>query len=68
MSSRDDAGQQKRIIRWWVVPPENFAKLAELSALLQEDAEKMSEEEINALIDEELAEVRRERRETQKRS
>ena len=46
----------------WIVPPENIAKIEKILRPLQEDAAKMTEEEINTLIDEELAEVRRERK------
>ena len=49
-------------LRWWIVPPENLEKLAEIMRPVQEEAAQMSEEEINALIDEAIAEVRRERK------
>jgi len=52
---------------WWIVPPENIAKIAEIMRPVQEDAAKMTEEEINAVIDEALAEVRNERKQRQSR-
>jgi hypothetical protein len=58
--------EQREKVTWWVVPPENLAKLAEITRPLQEDAAKMTEEEINAVIDEAIAEVRRERNQNQR--
>jgi hypothetical protein len=43
------------------VPPENLEKIAELLRPMQEDAAKMSEEEVNSAIDEAVSAVRRER-------
>jgi hypothetical protein len=63
----DYISQRRRSVRWWVVPPENIAKIREAVIPLQEDSAKLSDEEINAVIDEALAEVRRERREHQGR-
>lgn len=54
-------------VMWWVVPPENIAEIAEIMRPVQEDAGKMTEEEINAVIDEALAEVRYERKQRQSR-
>lgn len=49
---------RRQQLTWWVVPPENLAKIAEVMRPVQEDAAQYSEEEINAIIDETLAEVR----------
>jgi hypothetical protein len=59
--------EQRRRVTWWVVPPENLEKVAEIMRPVQEDAAQMSEEEVNAVIDEAIAEVRRERRQNQGR-
>jgi hypothetical protein len=53
--------QQRRRVTWWVVPAENLQKIAEVMQPVQQDAEHMTEDEINAIIDEALDEVRRER-------
>ena len=52
--------EEREKTTWWVVPPENIAKIAEIMRPVQEDAAKMTEEEINAVIDEALTAVRRE--------
>lgn len=52
---------QRHIIKWWVVPAENIARLAEVLRPLHEETSSMSEDEINAVIDEAIDEVRRER-------
>lgn len=49
---------QRQKLTWWVVSPENLAKIAEIMQPVQEDAAQYSEVEINAIIDEALAEVR----------
>lgn len=55
--------KQRRTQRvWWVVPPENLAEIEKLLRPVHEQAAEMTEEEINALIDEAIAEVRRERK------
>jgi hypothetical protein len=51
-----------KLLHWWIVPPENLAELAEIMLPVQEEAAKMSEEEINAAIDEAIVAVRRERK------
>lgn len=56
MSEKPDAKQ----VSWWIVPPENLAEIAEIMRPVQEEAAQMSEE-VNAVIDEAIAEVRRER-------
>ncbi len=53
---------ERRRYAWGIVPPENLAQLAEVLRPLDEDAARMTEDEINTLIDEELTEVRRERK------
>lgn len=54
--------EQRRLSMWWVVPPENLEKIAEVMRPVQEEAAQMSEAEINAVIDEAIAEVRHERK------
>lgn len=62
---REYIDKRTRKVEWWIVPPENLAKIAEIMRPVQEDAEKMSEEEVIAAIDEAIAEVRRERKKRQ---
>jgi hypothetical protein len=57
-----DYVEQKRRTSWWVVPPEKLAEIAEIMRPVQEEASSMAEEEINEVIDEAIAEVRRERK------
>jgi hypothetical protein len=52
--------EEREKTTWWVVPPESLAEIHELMRPVHEDAAKMTEEEINTVIDEALAEVRRE--------
>lgn len=59
--------EEREKTTWWVVPPENIAKIAEIMRPVQEDAAKMTDEEINAVIDEALTEVRNERKQRQSR-
>jgi hypothetical protein len=59
--------EERERTTWWVVPPENIAKMAEVMRPVQEDTAKMTEEEVNAAIDEALAEVRNERKHRQSR-
>lgn len=47
---------------WAVVPPQNLREIMEIMRPVQEEAAAMSDEEINALIDQAIAEVRRERK------
>lgn len=54
-------------VAWWIIPPEALAKIDEIMRPVQEEAATMSEEEVNAAIDEAIAEVRQERRERLKR-
>lgn len=54
--------QRRRVLKWWIVPPENIEKIFEALRPMQEDAAKMTEEEVNAAIDAAIAEVRRERK------
>lgn len=54
--------KERRTMKVWVVPEENLARLEEIVRPLQEDAAQWSEEENNAVIDQAIAEVRRERK------
>jgi hypothetical protein len=58
MSKKSETKQ----LNWWVVSPENLAKIDEIMRPVQEEAAQMSEEEINAVINEAITEVRRERK------
>ncbi len=60
--------EQQKKIRWWVIPPENLEKIAEIMRPVQEDAADMTDEEITAIIDEAIAEVRSERKSHKSRS
>jgi len=53
--------EQRRRTTWWVVPPENLSRIDEIMRPVQQEAAGMAEEEINAAIDEAIAEVRHER-------
>lgn len=59
---------QRDKVTWWIVPPENLEKIDEIMRPVQEDAAGMSEEEVNALVDEALTEVRRERKQRKSRA
>lgn len=52
--------QRRRIMKWWVVPQENIARLEEIMRPIHEEAAMMSDDEINAAIDEAIAGARRE--------
>ena len=60
-----DYVEQKRKVTWWIVPPENLAQIDELLRPVQAEAAQMPEEEVNAIIDEAIAEVRNERKNSQ---
>jgi hypothetical protein len=53
---------ERRLASWWIVPSENIAKIEEVLQPVHEEAAEMTEEEINATIDQAIAEVRRERK------
>jgi hypothetical protein len=53
--------EERRRTTWWIVPPENLEQIDAIMRPVQEEAALMSEEEINAAIDEALTEIRRER-------
>ena len=61
LSQLNDYIQQRRRTTWWVVPPENIQKIKAVMQPVQAAAEALTEDEINAVIDEALDEVRRER-------
>ena len=52
---------KKRHPRYWLVPGEQILRIKEIMAPVHEEAANMTEEEINAVIDEAIEEVRRER-------
>jgi 7,8-dihydro-6-hydroxymethylpterin-pyrophosphokinase len=54
--------EQRRQRTWWVVPHENLKQIQEVMRPVHEEAAQMTEEEINAAIDEAIDEVRRERK------
>jgi hypothetical protein len=47
---------------FWIVPSENLAAILDIMRPVHEAAKELSEEEINAEIDQALEEVRRERK------
>jgi glutamyl-tRNA reductase len=49
-------------LSWWIVPPESLERIDEIMRPVQEEAAEMPEEEVNAAIDQAIAEVRRERK------
>ncbi len=53
--------EERRRTTWWEVSPENLEQIDAIMRPVQEEAARMSEDEINAAIDEALTEVRRER-------
>lgn len=54
--------QQRRLTTVWEVPPGELKALEQLMRPTHELTSAMDEEEINAILDEALAEVRRERK------
>lgn len=62
LDNLSDYIQQRRRLAVWVVPPEEIQAIEKLMRPTHELTAKMTDEEINAVIDEELAEVRRERK------
>ena len=53
---------ERRQSNWWIVPPENIAKIEEVMHNVHAEAAQMSEDEINQAIDQAIVEVRRERK------
>jgi hypothetical protein len=51
--------EKRRHQIWWVISPEKLAEIDEIMRPVQEEAAQMPEEEVNAIIDEAIAEVRR---------
>ena len=51
---------ERRQTSWWIIAPENIAKLEEVLHAVHEEATTMTEEEINSTIDQAIAEVRHE--------
>lgn len=54
--------EQRRRRTWWVVPSENLKAIEDLMRPVHEEAAQMDEDELNALIDEVIQEVRDERK------
>lgn len=52
---------ERREAHWWIVPPENIARIEEVLRDVHEEAAHLGEDEINRAIDQAIAEVRRER-------
>ena len=55
--------EHKRQTQWWIVSSDNLSKIDEALSAVHQEAEGMDDDEINALIDEAIDEVRREQRE-----
>lgn len=53
---------ERRHTSWWIIAPENIAKIEEVLRPVHEEASHMTEEEINGVIDQAIAEVRHERK------
>ena len=53
---------ERRQASWWIVPPENIAQIEEVMRPVHEEAAQMTENEINEVIDQAIAGVRRERK------
>lgn len=53
---------ERRQASWWIVLPENIAQIENVLRPVHEETAQMSEEEINATIDQAISEVRRERK------
>jgi len=54
--------EQRRQRTWWIVPHENLKQIEEVMRPVRDEAAQMTEDEINAAIDEAIDEVRRERK------
>jgi len=52
---------QHRRADWWLIPSENISRLEQVLRPVYDQTAQMTESEINATIDEAIAEVRRER-------
>jgi hypothetical protein len=52
---------ERRQANWWIVAPENIAKIEDVLHAVHEEAAQMTEAEINHAIDLAIAEVRHER-------
>ena len=59
--------EQRDKVTWWVVPPESLAEIREIMRPVHEDSANMTEEEINAVIDEAIAEVRHDEKQRKSR-
>ena len=57
--------EKRRQQIWWVISPEKLAEIDELMRPVQAEAAQMAEADVNAAIDEAIAEVRRERKQNQ---
>ena len=55
--------RHKRQTEWWSVSSDNLKRIDDALSPVQQEAESMTDDEINAVIDEAIDEVRRERRE-----
>lgn len=55
--------EHKRRTQWWAVSSDNLGKIDKALSAVHQEAENMDDEEINALIDESIDEVRREQQE-----
>ena len=53
---------ERRQANWWIVSPENIGQIDEVMRSVHEQADQMTEEEINQAIDQAIAGVRRDRK------
>lgn len=57
--------EKQRVVKWAIIRPEDLQEFKEIMRPMREDAVNMTEAEVNAVIDEAIAEVRRERKQNQ---
>ncbi len=57
---------ERRQAAWWIVAPDNIAKIEALLRPVHDQAAPMTEGEINAAIDQAIAEVRHERKDNRR--
>jgi hypothetical protein len=53
---------ERRQADWWIVSPDNIARIEEVTRPVHEEAAQMAEDEINAVIDQAIAETGHERK------
>ncbi|MBL8166444.1 MAG: hypothetical protein JNJ61_30960 [Anaerolineae bacterium] len=59
--------QRLKKVAWWGISPQKLARIDALMGPIQEEAAQMTDDDINAVIDEAIAEARREHKQSQSR-